>query len=348
MLHILWLIIKFILILLGILLGILVFLLLVLLFVPVRYRLEGSFQKQALRGSARVSWLLGGLSFCAVYGENGLSGDLHIFGLSLKRLKAWRDSRRKGKRTKKKIQKGTGNGHDDRRTPVPVRKNDSGQPSGNPDTQQASQEKKNIPLEEPKQQYLPEAADLSHERKPSKKSIPVFAYFRRAWQMLIAILKKVVGIPGKVWKVLRWLWKLPGRILTTLRKLALTIRKFYDKINYWKDFLQDERTKSALRHLWQECRGLLGQICPRKISGQIVFGLEDPAITGEILAGLGITYPIHKNRIQVVPVFDRKILEGEIQCRGRLYGVTLLRIAWRLYFDRNLRYVWNRWKNKEG
>ena len=87
MLHILWLIIKFILILLGILLGIAVLLLLALLFVPVRYRLEGSREDQVLRGAGRVSWLFGGISFRVFYDGKQFTKDMRIFGCSLLRLK---------------------------------------------------------------------------------------------------------------------------------------------------------------------------------------------------------------------------------------------------------------------
>lgn len=52
MLHILWMIIKFILILIGIILGLILFALLLILFCPVRYRAEGT--KEA--GSFHCQW----------------------------------------------------------------------------------------------------------------------------------------------------------------------------------------------------------------------------------------------------------------------------------------------------
>ena len=62
MLHILWILIKFILVLLAILLGLVVLALLLILFCPVRYQAsaakeEGSFFDAS--ASARISWLFG-------------------------------------------------------------------------------------------------------------------------------------------------------------------------------------------------------------------------------------------------------------------------------------------------
>ena len=66
MLHILWILIKFILMFLAILLGLVVLVLLLILFCPIRYQASaakevGSFFDAS--ASARISWLFGGISF---------------------------------------------------------------------------------------------------------------------------------------------------------------------------------------------------------------------------------------------------------------------------------------------
>ena len=65
MLHILWILIKFILMFLAILLGLVVLVLLLILFCPIRYQASaakevGSFFDAS--ASARISWLFGGIS----------------------------------------------------------------------------------------------------------------------------------------------------------------------------------------------------------------------------------------------------------------------------------------------
>lgn len=79
MLHIVWIILKWILIVVAALLGILVFLLLVLLFCPFCYRGEGSYYGQ-LAGQAGVTWLAGAVKVTV---DSRKGKTIRIFGASL-------------------------------------------------------------------------------------------------------------------------------------------------------------------------------------------------------------------------------------------------------------------------
>ena len=86
MLHILWLIIKFILIILGIAGALLLSVLLLLLFCPVRYLIQGSKPEEGgmsgLKGQVRVSWLFRGITFRFFYENKETKTDFRIFGIS--------------------------------------------------------------------------------------------------------------------------------------------------------------------------------------------------------------------------------------------------------------------------
>ena len=87
---------------------------------------------------------------------------------------------------------------------------------------------------------------------------------------------------------------------------------------------------------------------PTRITGKITFGNEDPAVTGMVLAVLGMTIPFHKNKIEVAPLFDdENVLEGEILLKGRIYEIVVLKTAAELYFNKNIKYVIHRWRHKE-
>ena len=87
---------------------------------------------------------------------------------------------------------------------------------------------------------------------------------------------------------------------------------------------------------------------PRKTEGYVTFGSEDPSVTGAVLAALGMTMPLHKNCVEIRPVFEsRNLLEGKVKIKGRIYGIIPLVILIRLYFDKNIKYIISRWKNKE-
>ena len=89
MLHILWILMKFILILTGILLGLALLLVLLVLFCPVIYSAEAVKKAGNIRDAAarvRISWLFGGISVRFLIRQDKRKSDLRIFGISLFRL----------------------------------------------------------------------------------------------------------------------------------------------------------------------------------------------------------------------------------------------------------------------
>ena len=78
-----------------------------------------------------------------------------------------------------------------------------------------------------------------------------------------------------------------------------------------------------------------------------MFGFEDPSVTGQILAVAGMTCPIHKNRIELRPVFDKKIFETDVKLRGRIRLVVILKEGLELYFDKNVKYMIKAWKKED-
>ncbi len=89
-----------------------------------------------------------------------------------------------------------------------------------------------------------------------------------------------------------------------------------------------------------DIKKLLRHISPTRTRGQRHFGCEDPAVTGSILAALGMSIPLHKNCIQITPLFEGgNHLEGYVKVKGRFYGVMLLKTALEIYLNKNIKYV---------
>ena len=89
MLHILWILLKFILILLGILLGLILVAVLLILFCPVRYRASGTKETDSFRdisARARVSWLFGVVSFQLNTKTVHPASDFRLFGIPIMKL----------------------------------------------------------------------------------------------------------------------------------------------------------------------------------------------------------------------------------------------------------------------
>lgn len=319
MLQILWILIKFILIILGILLGLALLAVLLLLFCPVRYRALAVKENDSFKDvklEARATWLFHavGAGISVHNGERKLA--ITLFGVSLETIKGWfkkKDSR------KKKVQK--------EELPDRVKEN--------------VQKKDIVPEKDERPVITPKAEKVSGEKKAHKKPAAKGSLFVR----IRGILYKIIRLPGNLWNKIISLIKGTVKKIKNIKK---TVSEITDRIGWWKEFLTNQRTKAALSLLWKDGKGLIRHMFPTKVEGQITFGCEDPSVTGAALAVLGMTFPFHKNRIQVTPLFDgENQLTGNVFLKGRIYGVVFVKAAIEIFFNKNIKYVINRWKHKE-
>ena len=108
-------------------------------------------------------------------------------------------------------------------------------------------------------------------------------------------------------------------------------------------------TRSTIRKLRHEVWELLKYIWPTSIRGQIIFGTGDPATTGQIIGGISMLPLVYKKGLAIRPDFEEQCLRGEGTAKGRIRLVYLVRVAIRLYFDKEVRRTWKRFqKVKSG
>lgn len=323
MLHILWMLIKLILILLGTVLGLAVLVLLLLLFCPVRYSAEALKETSSFKeteAAVRVSWLFGGISFTfrRIQGKN--TQKLCVFGIPVLSLL---QKRKQKKAAAGKVQTAEKSPLSEQPTEKPLPETEISLP----------QEKKpDIPYgsAEAKQKKDPETgtSDLGESDEKIRTENK----------------NKISALPDKLKEIMDRLAQLPSM----LSKIPLTIRRIYDKIDWYRQFFEHPRTKEAVSLVLDRSKKLMHHIFPKKIKGKVTFGSEDPSITGTALAVLGMTMPFHKNRVEIVPVFDNQnILEGNIKIKGRIYGFVPVKMLAELYFNKNIKYIISRWKHKE-
>lgn len=323
MLHILWMLIKFILILLGTVLGLAVLVLLLLLFCPVRYSAEALKETSSFKeteAAVRVSWLFGGISFTfrRIQGKN--TQKLCVFGIPVLSL------------LQKQKQKKAAAGKVQTAEKSPLSEQPTEKPLPETKISLPQEKKPDIPYgsAEAKQKKDPETgtSDLSESDEKIRTENK----------------NKISALPDKLKEIMDRLAQLPSM----LSKIPLTIRRIYDKIDWYRQFFEYPRTKEAVSLVLDRSKKLMHHIFPKKIKGKVTFGSEDPSITGTALAVLGMTMPFHKNRVEIVPVFDNQnILEGNIKIKGRIYGFVPVKMLAELYFNKNIKYIISRWKHKE-
>jgi len=111
--------------------------------------------------------------------------------------------------------------------------------------------------------------------------------------------------------------------------------------------------KEAMEFLWKKTKGLLHHILPRRMTGRIHFGFEDPSKTGKTLAYFSMLYPFTKENLVIEPEFETEelILEGDIAFRGRIRLGYLVYVALSVVLNKNIRRQYKRLRqggNKDG
>lgn len=332
MLHILLLILKIIGIILAVILGLLLLITGVILFVPVRYRGKARREENVTAGRVKVSWLLHAATFTIKY-ENGKTiQEIRLFGVRIQKWKAFFSGKKKIKR--KKIPKKAAAEETQKRTEVCKPEN----AENRIEVQKPAETQNQVELQKN------EEAQKSGNRAANKTD-------REEKDYKVHTIKKmwhgIRSLPGKMVSAVRFLLSIPFRFLRALKKMHFTMERICDKMNYWKEFLKDERTRAALVCLKEHLLRILKHILPKRLYGELHFGFEDPASTGQVLGAVYMIYPNHPKHLRLCPDFEQQIMEGHIELKGRIYLFCLLWQAMKIWFDKNFQFAFNIIRHKE-
>lgn len=322
---------------LGIILLVLLVIVFSVLFVPVRYRLEGEKSSPGwseANGKVKVSWVLHLIHLRIQYQEKELDWECYLFGVPLKKagaaVREW-----KKKRRKKKVQE-----QKERRKKAVQQKNE-------PEKRTAAKKKgqeKPLQIEEKTRTAAKEQKSTEKQTNPEKSKTAApeakkteIETAERKQQEKEKVSDKLSRFWNRCKKIVGSILEFPGKLKKKLTNIRLTFRGFYDKIKRWRTLWNEESTLAALHFLTEKGRKLIRHVLPRKIRGSITFGCEDPALTGQILGAVAIAYPLYGKGVAVYPRFGEKILEGQLQMKGRIVVACLLWQAWKIYRNPDVR-----------
>ena len=328
MLHIILLILKIIGIVILSIIGLILFVLLVCLFVPVVYRIKAVKHDQDMHGFVRVFWLIINVKVCMDNKDKEAKVKIRILGIP---LEAFQKIGSVCGKVFKGIAKMLPKRKDKSKSRVEVAKVDNEKVLAQA-KEEATQEIKIEVDKEIKQKTIKEEttatadeAKSSEDSDASKESI---------WTRIKTLLIKIYYFP-------QWLSERG-------RKICLTISEFCGKIKQWKDFLTSDTFKRALRFAMNRGNALRKHTLPRKITGNVTYGFDDPSLTGQTLAILSIITPLYKGKLQIIPMFNQQILDGDIYMKGHVFGFTLVRIAWSVYRNKDVKEVIHHFSQKEA
>lgn len=306
-------------ILLLVILGLVLAVLLAVLFVPIRYEAEGSFKGEpAAKG--RVSWLWRLFSCQVVYdGEAEVS--LRIFGVKTGRKKEAAD------------------GAEEAEIPEPVvtareKHPEKEEPAGGNKPAEEAPVSGSQPGEECPAPEMPETCERTSAEKlesDAAKAAPEQPGAETETGKKRQKKKRIRQNPFQ-------------KIKVTFQRICGKLKTAEEKWQKLRDFLEKEENKNTFRLLKKQVIRLFRHILPGKVSGKVRFGFEDPYTTGRILTYISPFYGWYGRKIQVIPVFDEQVLEGEISLKGRIRIATLLFIGFQVWRDKNFRTLLKRWK----
>ena len=316
---------------LGILLLVLLFLVLLIvctvLFLPFCYRAQVLKEEEGfacVKASGRVSWLFGAVALTASYEEQKPEAQILLFGAS---LETW-------KRRLKKIRRGEASvpRTEENETENALEAEKTAEQQA-PD-QKEKQQKVTAQKEQPEQEQEPDAP---------KKSI-----LERFFGRIEYLPEKLLNLASRLLQTAFRLLELPFRLLEKLEQKIQAGRRLKRKWESVKKFFRSKMFREALLHAKKEVLYFLKKAAPKKVTGTVRFGFDDPALTGETLGILGMIYGKLPKDLSIQPDFEQEILRGDVRMKGSFQAVTAAGIALRLFRDQNLRKTIRHFKHKEA
>jgi hypothetical protein len=327
MIHILFMILKA----LGILLLVLLFLVLLIvctvLFLPFCYRAQVLKEEEGfacVKASGRVSWLFGAVALTASYEEQKPEAQILLFGAS---LETW-------KRRLKKIRRGEAS----------VSRTEENETENAPEAEKTAEQK--APDQKEKQQKV--TAQKEQPEQEQEPDAPKKSILERFFGRIEYLPEKLLNLVSRLLQTAFRLLELPFRLLEKLEQKIQAGRRLKRKWESVKKFFRSKMFREALLHAKKEVLYFLKKAAPKKVTGTVRFGFDDPALTGETLGILGMIYGKLPKDLSVQPDFEQEILRGDVRMKGSFQAVTAAGIALRLFRDQNLRKTIRHFKHKEA
>lgn len=344
MIQILLLILKIVGILLLILLGLVLFVLLTVLFVPVRYRAEGS-RHGEWRAKGRVSWLFRAVSLQFSFENGSLTADVRLFGRRVG-ASSGEDSIEEDFQeisepplhtaSLDRVETDGKEETNERGFPAGAEGTGKGKTAEIPASGAETEENVKTSGSGAAGEKTPEASDAGAAPGKTSKEPERPGREENQTRPRPSGRETSKGRPGRK-SLMKRLASIPQSFRKTFRRLRARLRDLLEKKERALAFLKDEENRRTFRLIKAQLGRLIRHVSPRQMEGNLMFGFDDPYRTGQVLSAAALLYPVYRDRIRLVPVFDREVLEGELCVAGRLRAAAFAGAAVRLMMDRNFR-----------
>ncbi len=139
-----------------------------------------------------------------------------------------------------------------------------------------------------------------------------------------------------------WIRRLFGRVTAFFRNMKASAASVQKRYRSFRSIITDEKNRKTFRLVKKQSGALIRHILPRRLKGWIRFGFEDPYYTGKVLTIISPFYGLYGKNISIEPVFDEKVLTGELCFSGRIRLSKLLWCIFRVVMDKNFRIIYRK------
>jgi hypothetical protein len=304
------------------LLALLLVLLLLVLFVPVRYKIKGCRKQEEdvpFRVYAKVSWLLSLFQGTFSYPEEAFL-KVRVLGIRLlPSRKSEKKEPKEKKQAKTEASKAKTSKTEDSKTGTS--ETEAEKKESNKTESSKTENKKAENTEE--KAVKPESAKTEQEQKASgdkqeeqeQEPEPTVSGFMKG-------------------------------LLSVFKNIQYTIRQIYDKIkeiikniSFYLKIIRSDSFQRAWKLCSREAFSLIKSVLPQRLKADLIIGTGDPASTAQILAIMGILYPLTGEYISITPDFENTIAEGDFFIKGRITVFRLVKTAAKIYFNRDFRRI---------
>ena len=157
----------------------------------------------------------------------------------------------------------------------------------------------------------PEGEDNISEKKESKLSA-ILSKFKKKDRREPKAEKEKVPLTDKIDEALD---KADEKIDELDKKYIEAMKK----LDHVDQFLDKVYVQKTIKRAFKIIKRLFGTIKPKKSKGYIHMGLGSAADTGMILGKLAAFYPLYGRWLTIEPDFYYKVIEGDIDIKGRIY-----------------------------
>lgn len=116
-----------------------------------------------------------------------------------------------------------------------------------------------------------------------------------------------------------------------------SVKQYFNKAKQFYTFLREDENRGLFKYVFGNIWKIVKSISPRKISGDMTFGLEQPDMTGYAVGVFSLLYPYTKNKFSLTADFTKAIIEGTFKFKGRILIVEILYYLVKIIADKRVR-----------